>query len=64
MAAMRFTIRSETDLIKAINKYGFLPFFRNSIKGFSIEEHIAPEHWYYSDSGNGGYFSHKRDVAK
>ena len=51
MAAMRFTIRSETDLIKAINKYGFLPFFRNSIEGFSIEEHIAPEHWYYSDSG-------------
>ena len=30
MAAMRFTIRSETDLIKAINKYGFLPFFRNT----------------------------------
>jgi hypothetical protein len=38
---MRFTIRSEADLIKAINKYGFLPFFRNSIEGFSIEEHIA-----------------------
>lgn len=51
MAGMRFTIRSEADLIKAINKYGFLPFFRNSIEGFSIEEHIAPEHWYYSDSG-------------
>ena len=50
MAGMRFTIRSEADLIKAINKYGFLPFFRNSIEGFSIEEHIAPEHWYYSDS--------------
>lgn len=51
MAGMRFTIRSEADLIKAINKYGFLPFFRNSIEGFSIEEHIALEHWYYSDSG-------------
>ena len=50
MAGMRFMIRSEADLIKAINKYGFLPFFRNSIEGFSIEEHIAPEHWYYSDS--------------
>lgn len=51
MAGMRFTIRSESNLIKAINRYGFLPFFRNSIEGFSIEEHIAPEHWYYSDSG-------------
>ena len=51
MAGMQFTIWSEADLIKAINKYGFLPFFRNSIEGFSIEEHIAPEHWYYSDSG-------------
>ena len=53
MAAMRFTIRSETDLIKAINKYGFLPFFRNSIEGFSIEEHIAPEHS-TADSGTLG----------
>ena len=51
MAGMQFTIWSEADLIKAINKYGFLPFFRNSIEGFSIEEHIAPEHWYYSKSG-------------
>lgn len=51
MAGMQFTIWSEADLIKAINKYGFLPFFRNSIEGFSIEEHIAPEHWYYSNSG-------------
>ncbi len=51
MSGMRFTIRSKADLIKAINKYGFLPFFRNSIEGFSIEEHIAPECWYFSDSG-------------
>ena len=35
MSGMRFTIGSETDLIKAINKYGFLPYFRNSIEGFS-----------------------------
>lgn len=64
MAAMRFTIRSETDLIKAINKYGFLPFFRNSIKGFSIEEHIAPEHWYYSDSGQWDAWEWKSPVIQ
>jgi hypothetical protein len=44
-----YTIRSQSDLIKAIKKYGFLPFFRNPIDGFSIEDHIAPDCWYMSD---------------
>lgn len=46
-----FTIGSMNDLIGAIGEFGFLPFFANSIGGFSIEEHIAPECWYHSDSG-------------
>ena len=46
-----FTIKSIKDLTDAIGKYGFLPFFANSIEGFSVEEHIAPECWYHSDSG-------------
>jgi hypothetical protein len=46
-----FTIRTKADLIAAIELFGFLPFFMNSIDGFSIEEHIAPECWYHSDSG-------------
>ena len=41
-------IRTKEDLIQAINEYGFVPFFINSISGFSIEEHIAPECWYNS----------------
>lgn len=44
-------IQSKTDLIAAINEYGFLPFFENTIEGFSIEEHIAPECWWQSDTG-------------
>ena len=43
---MRFTIRSKNDIIKAIEEFGFLPYFRNSVEGFSIEEHIMPEYWF------------------
>ena len=43
---MRFTIRSKNDIIKAIEEFGFLPYFRNSVEGFSIEEHIKPEYWF------------------
>ena len=41
-----FTIRSMDDLIRAIDEFGFVPFFENEIEGFSIEEHISPECWY------------------
>lgn len=46
MQSMRFTIRSKNDIIKAIEEFGFLPYFRNSVEGFSIEEHIKPEYWF------------------
>ena len=51
VSEMRLTIKSKNDLIKAIEKYGFLPFFANEIEGFSIEEHISPDCWWTSDSG-------------
>lgn len=41
-----FIITDKADLISAIHEFGFLPFFENSIEGFSIEEHILPECWY------------------
>ena len=47
-----FEIDSMDDLIDLIDTMGFVPFFENEIEGFSIEEHIAPGHWYY-DSGDG-----------
>ena len=46
-----FVIDSKADLIAAIEEYGFLPFFANSIDGFSVEEHITWDCWY--DSGTG-----------
>lgn len=47
-----FTINSMADLIDAVNEFGFLPFFENSIEGFSIEEHTAPDCWYDNTNGN------------
>ena len=35
-------LRSSDDLIAAVEQYGFLPFFRNEIHGFSIEELCPP----------------------
>lgn len=51
MKGMCFTINSQDDLIEAINKYGFLPYFRNSIEGFSIEEHINSRYWFGDENG-------------
>ncbi|MBQ3330181.1 MAG: hypothetical protein IJG87_03275 [Ruminococcus sp.] len=45
-----FIISSRSDLIGAIDEYGFLPFFSNSIEGFSVEEHIDPACWYCGES--------------
>ncbi len=43
-----FTIRSKKDMIDAIERFGFLPFFEGSIPGFSIEEHVVSDVWYSS----------------
>ena len=46
-----FYIRTKDDLIRAVNDLGFVPFFRNSIEGFSIEEHINPKLWFGDEEG-------------
>ncbi len=51
MRGMDFIIKSPADLIETINKYGFLPYFKNSIEGFSIEEHIEPRYWFGDEDG-------------
>ncbi|MBP5313051.1 MAG: hypothetical protein J6112_09505 [Clostridia bacterium] len=47
-----FLIRTKQDMLDAVNEFGFLPFFSNSIPGFSIEEHVSRDCWYFSDSGD------------
>ena len=51
MGTLDFTIRSKSDLIDKINELGFLPFFANSIEGFSVEEHIDPTFWFTGVEG-------------
>lgn len=47
----RFTIRTKQDLEDLIEEAGFVPYFANSIPGFSIEEHIAPRAWFSGEEG-------------
>ena len=47
-----FYVRRKSDLIAAIEEFGFVPFFRNRIEGFSVEERISPEAW-FPETGEG-----------
>lgn len=45
-------VTSSKKLEKLILEFGFLPFFKNEIPGFSIEEHTPPQVW-FSDTADG-----------
>ncbi|MCR4906359.1 MAG: hypothetical protein K6A33_09785 [Clostridiales bacterium] len=51
MAAFDFTVRTKQDLADAVERFGIVPLFANSIPGFSVEEHAAPEAWFSGDEG-------------
>lgn len=42
-------LRTWEDLLAYIHKIGFLPLFRNSIPGFSVEEHVSDRFWWTGD---------------
>ena len=44
-------ICSEEDLVRAVHELGILPFFANSIPGFSIEEHVPSDIWFTDQPG-------------
>ena len=46
-------LRSAEDIIALTEELGFLPFFRNGISGFSIEERTLPELWLAILTGRG-----------
>ena len=64
MSKFDFSIQTKADLIGAINKFGFVPFFTNSIPGFSIEEHAAQDAWYDSADGSWKVWEWKGPVIK
>ncbi len=43
---MQRELRSAEDLAACVEEMGFLPFFRNEIEGFSVEEMTPPELWW------------------
>ena len=59
-----FTIQSKADLTDAIRQFGFLPFFANSISGFSVEEHITEDCWYHSGDGSWSAWEWKGPVIR
>lgn len=47
---MRFkTLKNAEDIIKLVEEIGFLPFFKNGIEGFSVEENCPGELWFSPD---------------
>ena len=51
MSGFDFTVRTKQDLIDAVHEFGFVPLFRNTIPGFSVEDHVAREAWFGSEEG-------------
>ena len=49
--ASDFVIRTRADLADAVERFGFVPFFKNRIQGFSLAEHAAPETWFSDEEG-------------
>lgn len=48
---MKQLLNSSADVETRCREWGFLPFFRCGIPGFSIEETIAPEYWFTDEEG-------------
>jgi len=46
-----FLIRSQKDMVDAVKEFGFVPLFRNSVAGFSIEEHCDERCWFADGEG-------------
>ncbi|MBQ2818591.1 MAG: hypothetical protein IJF16_11760 [Clostridia bacterium] len=44
-----FPVSNPDELLELVNEVGFLPFFKNEIEGFSLEEHTAPGFWFNDD---------------
>ena len=45
------TIHTKEDLLAMIHDVGILPFFTNSVPGWSVEEHIVPAVWFTDREG-------------
>ena len=46
-----FTVRCRQDLVDAVQRFGIVPLFENSIPGFSVAEHVDPRCWFSDEEG-------------
>lgn len=56
------TVHSKNQLIKLVNKIGFLPAFAGDIPGFSVEECIDPAYWFPAEGD--GFWEWKGPVIQ
>ena len=45
-----YELRGAGDIVRLTREVGFLPFFANGVRGFSIEEHCPPDLWFSGDA--------------
>ncbi len=61
---MRGGITTYQEMEQAVVESGFLPFFKNDIPGFSVEERTPPELWFSDDEGKEGPWEWKGLVVR
>ena len=44
-------VRTKADLARRVRAFGFLPFFKNAVPGFSLEEAVDPGVWFTDREG-------------
>ncbi|MBR2801277.1 MAG: hypothetical protein IKE21_01630 [Erysipelotrichaceae bacterium] len=44
-------LRRPSDVEGLVQEWGFLPFFKNRVRGLSIQEHVPPELWFSEEPG-------------
>lgn len=55
-------IKSPEDIVRLVEEIGFLPFFKNDIEGFSVEECCLPKLWFSGEAD--GPWEWKGPIAK
>ena len=51
MSIRGLSIRTKEDMVQLVDRLGFLPFFPNSVPGFSVEEMADPSIWFHGVEG-------------
>lgn len=49
-------LKTVDEMYALVEKYGFLPLFKNSIKGFSVEEYSNPDAWWTDSEDDAWYW--------